>query len=174
MIRTLMIAALAALVACAPPAPPKPPQAPDGSAVVELPPMKNDPDLDLLMINTGRMGMFLDRAGMAIDFEAPFVSIPEMPGLEPNSEQAIWRNLRAYGRDAVFYQQIYCSRGLIKGAPCQAKPPEFISQEDSPPPDKAALEKHLAELDAYFEPTLGEACKIGKAKTKDDMFCSVE
>jgi hypothetical protein len=175
MIRTLMIAAAMALSACAPRGdqPPADPPAP-AAAAAPADAAPTDQELFILMIDVGRTGVFLDRAATAAGVEIPYVMIPEQPGLDPQSEQAIWRSLRQYGRDAVFFKEIYCARGFVKGAPCAAKPPAFIGAEDSPVPDKAALAKHLEELQIYFDPILQAACARGKRETKDDMFCSVE
>jgi hypothetical protein len=174
MLRTLTIAAAFALSACSPtvvkPTQPAPPPSP----TVPVEAMPTDQDLFALMIDVGRIGMFLDRTAMAAGVEIPYVQIPEQPGLDPQSEQSIWRNLRQYGRDVVFFKEVYCARGFVKGAPCAAKPPAFIAAEDSPPPDKVALQKHLEELQIFFDPILQAACERGKRESKDEMFCSVE
>jgi hypothetical protein len=175
MIRTLMIAAAFALSACVPSGdkpsadPPAPAAAPAPAADAPT-----DQDMFILMIDVGRIGVFLDRTATAAGAEIPYVMIPEQPGLDPQSEQSIWRSLRQYGRDAVFFKELYCARGFVKGVPCAAKPPAFIGAEDSPPPDKAALQKHLEELQIFFDPILTAACARGKQQTKDEMFCSVE
>lgn len=174
MLRTLTIAAVLTLGACSPSAVKSTQPAPPPAAAAPAPETPTDQDLFALMIDVGRIGMFLDRTAMAAGVEIPYVLIPEQPGLDPQSEQATWRNLRQYGRDVVFFKELYCARGFVKGAPCAAKPPAFIGAEDSPPPDKVALQKHLEELQIYFDPILQAACTRGKRETNDDMFCSVE
>jgi hypothetical protein len=174
MIRTLMIATAFGLCACGPPMVREPAQAPAAQPPVQAAAPEQDQDLFVLMIDVGRTGVFLDRAASAAGFDAPVVLIPEQPGIDPQSELGIWRNLRNYGRDAVFYKEIYCGRGFVKGAACAAKPPAFISAEDSPAPDKVALQKNLEELQVYFGPILDAACVRGKQQTNDPMFCSVE
>jgi hypothetical protein len=174
MIRPLIVAAAIGLAACGSPIARQPPPTPAAEAPAAPATPEPDQDMFVLMIDVGRVGVFLDRAGMAAGFEPPIVIIPEQPGIDPQSELAIWRNLRNYARDAVFYKEIYCGRGFVKGAACAAKPPAFIGAEDSPVPDKAALQKHLEDLQSYFGPIMDAACDRGKKINNDPMFCSVE
>ena len=174
MLRALTIATAVALGACSPTGAKPAPSVQPPFATAPATEAPADQDLFVLMIDVGRIGMFLDRTAMAAGVEIPYVQIPEQPGLDPQSEQSIWRSMRQYGRDAAFFKELYCARGFVKGAPCTANPPAFIAAEDSPPPDKAALQKHLEELQIFFDPILQAACIRGKRETKDEMFCSVE
>jgi hypothetical protein len=126
----------------------------------------------ILMVDIVRTGIFLDRALEAGDFSIPFVVVDTLPA-DPQSLTVLWRNLRQTGREAVIVKELYCAKGLVKGAPCKQSPPAFI-QADAPAPNHATQVAHLQALQTYLEPFIDVACALGKAKTKDDMFCSVE
>jgi hypothetical protein len=169
----LLMAGLS-LAACSPAPPTTKPEAPKVEEPTAPPnAAAADEDLFILQIDIGRVAVFVDRAHTAADINIPYAlksSVDEDPSAPPN----LWRDLREVGRDVVIVKEIYCAKGLVKGAPCKQAPPAFLSADPDPTPDKAGLQKHLEELQTYFEPFLTKACTLGRARTKDEMYCSVE
>jgi hypothetical protein len=132
----------------------------------------SEDDAFILMVDIGRTGVFIDRTRDALGLDIPHVLSDGE--IDAQTLPGMWRNLRVTGREAVVMHEIYCSRRMLTRAVCTAKPPAFISAQPNPVPDKAAIEKHLAELQAYFQPVLDAGCTLGKKRTGDAMFCSVE
>jgi hypothetical protein len=129
-----------------------------------------------LQIDVGRHSVFVDKAFAAIGSEIPFVFADgAADGEAADSAPAIWRGLRLTGRDAVIAKELYCAKGLVGRQVCaNLKPPPWIGGEPLPVPSYAQLRAYETALSVYMEPVVARACRLGRAKFKDEMFCSVE
>lgn len=125
-----------------------------------------------LQVNIGRRQIFIERSMQAIGVELPFVR-GDGPA-DPAAPEALWRALRETGREGAMLQALFCGRRLAGRDACATAAPAWISADPTPTPTVAALAARLEELDAYLAPFVDKGCTLGRRKTGDHLFCSVE
>jgi hypothetical protein len=135
-------------------------------------PQFNEDAFDL-QVNIGRRGIFIDRAMTAADIELPFV-IPADTPEDPQAPDALWRALRETAREGAILRELYCAKKLTGPAVCRRRAPGWISADPNPTPTLAVIRERLDELDAFLAPYIDKGCTMGRKKSGDDLFCSVE
>lgn len=136
-------------------------------------PVAEPEDAFILQIDVGRHNVFIDKAFEGIGVKIPYV-FRENGGIGAD-EPDIWLGLREIGRDGVVLKEIMCAKGHVGPKRCaRAKPPTWIDAQPTPVPHLATLRTYEEELAAFLDPFVEVGCRLGRARTKDDMFCSVE
>lgn len=145
---------------------PKPAPAPEPDPVAEA-----EPAIDpfYLAIDIERYGVLIDRGLEALEV-TPIA--PE--GWQEDEHQRAYAALKSAWRNLGYLESLMCSKELAPAEACAAFTEPAWLGSDEPLPSLEELEARMNVLAEAQGPFVEAACEIGRARTGDEMFCSVE
>ncbi|MEJ0023774.1 MAG: hypothetical protein WDN76_10365 [Alphaproteobacteria bacterium] len=122
----------------------------------------------VLGIDVGRMGIFNDRIASAGELvETPATGGDELIGVS--------RKLRVTTLEFLARKERLCDELKFTAQSCAAiAPPAWLAQDPNEAITPHQLLERIEAVQELMGPLMDVACETGKAKSKDEMFCSVE
>jgi hypothetical protein len=129
---------------------------------------REDQDLFELGIEAGRIGVFTSRIAQAGE-------LIEAPATGGDDAIHVSRRLREATFEFFTIKERMCDEvKLVETSCAQIRPPAWLAEEPSQKITSKELRRRVEEVQALMTPLVDAACVAGKAKSGDEMFCSVE
>jgi hypothetical protein len=122
----------------------------------------------VLGIDVGRMGMFTDRIKDAAEFiETPATGGDELIGVS--------RKLRLTTLEFLAQKERLCDELKFTEQSCvKMAPPAWLARDPNETITPHQLLARIEQVQEMMGPLMDVACTLGKEKSKDELFCSVE
>lgn len=122
----------------------------------------------VLQIDSGRLGIFVDRIGMASELDE---SLPP----DATDLQNAAGNVREAAAAYFAAKERACANGRFVAQSCAPqKPPAWLAEAPNKPVSGAEVRRRIDEIYELTDALVGAACDYGREKSGDGLFCSVE
>lgn len=129
---------------------------------------RTDEDVFIMTIDAGRMSIFVDRINSAAE-------LVETPALGGDELIGVARNVRIAALEFLLTKERLCKDAKFIEQSCvQITPPRWLAEDPSHKVTVKQVQARIEQVQTMMTPLIDAACTLGKEKSGDGLFCSVE